>query len=184
MLGVEHSPKMSGQNAATEAPTIQRNRPKRRWPWAVGTVCLVIAILYLATPNSIWDGKVQRTIRVHVTDNSGGYPVSGATVTLLQAHDYAITEHLGQAATAQILQSSNRLAITNERGEATVQGQFGAGGSVGLLWLGGAFTAEGVLTISHPKYQTAEGMLPNYLQRKEFPIRTNKLDVQIFLAPK
>jgi hypothetical protein len=63
-------------------------------------------------------------------------------------------------------------------------GQFGAGGGSSFLWRSGAFDAEGMLAISHPKYQTAEGLLQNYLQRKEFPIRTKNLDVHIFLVPK
>jgi hypothetical protein len=175
---------MGDENCTTEGPPVTRNTRKGRWMWWLVVAVAVIVFLSLASPHIIWDGMAQRTIHVRVTDNSMEYPVSGATVTLMQARDYAIIEHLDQAAVAEMLQQSHHLATTNERGEAIVVGQFGSGGESGLFGSGGAFLAEGVLVISHPKYHTAEGMLQNYLQRKKFSTRTKKLDVHIFLAPK
>jgi hypothetical protein len=102
----------------------------------------------------------------------------------MQARDYIIAKHLDPTAVTEMLQRSHHQATTNEQGKAAVVGQFGAGGGRGLFGRTGAFDVDGLLTISHPKYRTTEGMLENYFQRKEFPLRTKDLELHIFLAPK
>jgi hypothetical protein len=164
----------------------QQPRAKRRrlfWLWLA--LATIVILIYLGSTVTVgyWDGAVVRTIEVHVASNDSGAPLSNATVMLTLPRDEFLLAERDFASVSDQLRREKRLAVTDERGNASIVGQFGAGGRISLLWRSRSFDADGYLRVSHPGFRTSEDLLPNYLGARTFSTRSKPLRVRIVLAP-
>lgn len=168
------------ENEPQETPTVSTTPPRRRWwPWVVCLLAALFVLVSIAVPSG-GCGVVGRTIRVCVSEESGG-AIPGATVSLIQRHDEELLETLPAAEQAEMLRRNKRVSTTDEYGEARLSGRFGAGDMAALF--GGEFRIEGMLKISHPNYRPSEELLQNRLSELSFPLRTREVEVRVVLIP-
>lgn len=166
----------------TSGATGRSQTRRRKWPWVLGGLAVAALLLGLASPTVIWDGGVSRPISVLVLDSEDGHAISGATVVLDIPHDRAFAEHLSPQEMIGFLTHDRRLTTSDERGQAILHGQFGAGGSYSFFGRTGKFGVEGFLRVSHHDYRTSEDLLQNYLGERRFSIGTKQLNIRICLA--
>ena len=150
-----------------------------------GSVVFVLFVLaVLAFPSVIWDGVVQREILVTVRDSSTYSPIRNAEVSYVTYREEQFRQALSEKEYREFLAGSGKMAITDERGEARLKAQFGAGGSYWLFFQTGGYVVSGELSVMHGSYLPARGMLANFLQAKRFPLGKRKLELTIYLTRK
>ena len=146
-------------------------------------VGVVLALVFLTAPMSIWDGSVPRPIKIAVRGRNGEV-VSNASVMVIHRMDELVETSANKEEFLDFLKSSGHFFISDQQGRGTIIGRFGAGGGLGLFGRTGHFIADGVVVVSHPDFVDIRVPLQNFTQERRIPISKSELAFTVFLDRK